>query len=181
MTHRRAVLQGLIGTGLALALPGCGYSLAGRGAFLPAYIQTIGVPLFVNNTSVFDIERQMTEAVRAELIGRGRYKVESTATGVDAVLSGEIASVTLTVAGFTNQQQAARQVLTLVARIELRDLKTDKVLWANPAMQMAETYDLTNTTTANDPNAFLRQDSNALTRLSQEFARSVVSAMLEAF
>jgi Lipopolysaccharide-assembly len=181
MTSRRALLQGLIGGGLAVALPGCGYSLAGRGAFLPDYIQTIGVPLFTNNTSVFDVERQLTDAVRTELIGRGRYKVESTATGVDAVLSGEIASITLTVAGFTNQQQASRQVLTLIARVELRDLKTDKVLWTNPALQMAETYDLTNTTTPDDPNAFLRQDSNALARLSQEFARTVVSAMLEAF
>ena len=54
---------------------GCGYSLAGRGSFLPAYIRTIGVPLFTNNTPVFDVERRITERVRTELIGRGRYKV----------------------------------------------------------------------------------------------------------
>jgi hypothetical protein len=29
---------------------GCGYSLAGRGSFLPAYIKRIGVPQFTNNT-----------------------------------------------------------------------------------------------------------------------------------
>ena len=29
---------------------GCGYSLAGRGSFLPAYIRNIGVPPFTNNT-----------------------------------------------------------------------------------------------------------------------------------
>jgi len=34
---------------------------------------------------------------------------------------------------------------------------------------------------AGDPSAFLRQDANALTRLASEFARAVVSAMLEAF
>ena len=30
-----------------LAHAGCGYSLAGRGSFLPEYIKRIGVPLFV--------------------------------------------------------------------------------------------------------------------------------------
>ena len=48
--------------GLAvLAQSGCGYSLAGRGSFLPAYIKRIGVPQFTNNTSVFDLDRQVTE------------------------------------------------------------------------------------------------------------------------
>lgn len=45
---------------LAAASSSCGYSLAGRGSFLPAYIRTIGVPLFVNQTSVYDIERRIT-------------------------------------------------------------------------------------------------------------------------
>jgi hypothetical protein len=177
---RRSFLQ----AGLALltvSLGGCGYSLAGRGAFLPEYIRIIGVPLFANNTSVFDVERTLTEAVRTELIGRGRYRVETGRTDVDAVLSGEIASITLTIAGGMGQQQASRQVLTLVARVELRDLKTNEVLWANPALQFTEQYDLTNATTATDPNAFLRQDVNALSRLASEFARTVVSSMLEAF
>ena len=35
---------------------GCGYSLAGRGSFLPAYIKTIGVPQFTNRTAVFDLD-----------------------------------------------------------------------------------------------------------------------------
>jgi outer membrane lipopolysaccharide assembly protein LptE/RlpB len=180
MIGRRRLLAVLSAAAL-LPLSGCGYSLAGRGAFLPAYIKTIGVPLFTNNTAVFDVERQLTDAVRTELIGRGRYTVVPETTGADAVLSGEIVSITLTVAGFTGQQQAARQVLTLIARVELRDLKTNKIVWSNPGLQFSEQYDLTNTTTADDPNAFLRQDANAMQRLSSEFARAVVSAMLEAF
>jgi hypothetical protein len=175
---RRAVLA-LIGL-CALTSVGCGYSLAGRGSFLPAYIQRIGVPLFVNHTPVIDIERKLTERVRGELAGRGKYRVDSVDTGVDAVLSGEIIAVTLTPAAFTEQQQASRYVLTLVAKIEFKDLKTTKVLWMNPALQFREEYEITNTATL-DPNAFLGQDANALERLAGEFARSVVSAILEAF
>ena len=159
---------------------GCGYSLAGRGSFLPAYIRTIGIPLFTNNTSVYDIERRITQRVQAEFIGRGKYKVETRELGSDAVLLGEISAITLTPAAFTEDQQASRYVLTLVAKIEFKDLKSNKVLWSNPAWQFREEYDVTNTATL-DPNAFLAQDANALDRLAAEFARSVVSAILEAF
>ena len=159
---------------------GCGYSLAGRGSFLPTYIQRIGVPLFVNHTPVYDIEQKLTDRVRGELAGRGKYKIDPVDTGVDAVLAGEITSVTLAPAAFTEQQQASRYVLTLIAKIEFKDLKTTKVLWANPALQFREEYEITNTATL-DPNAFLGQDANALDRLAAEFARSVVSAILEAF
>ncbi|MGB2718059.1 MAG: LptE family protein [Vicinamibacterales bacterium] len=164
----------------ALASTSCGYSLAGRGSFLPAYIRVIGVPLFQNQTAVYDVERQITEKVRAEFRGRGKYKVELAETGADAVLSGEITSITLAPAAFTENQQASRYVLTLIAKVEFKDLKANKVLWANPAWPFREEYELTNTASV-DPNAFLGQDANALERLASEFARSVVSAILEAF
>jgi hypothetical protein len=160
---------------------GCGYSLAGRGSFLPSYIRTIGVPMFINNTPVFDVERTITDRVRSELIGRGRYKVETERVGVDAVLSGEILNIALAASAFNQQQQATRYAITIVARIEFRDLKTDKVLWSNPALAFTEQYDVTTTQTATDPNAFLGQNVNAMERLTSEFARTVISAILESF
>ncbi|SVE39014.1 uncharacterized protein METZ01_LOCUS491868, partial [marine metagenome] len=33
---------------LGVMSSGCGYALAGRGSFLPDYIETIGVPMFGN-------------------------------------------------------------------------------------------------------------------------------------
>ena len=71
---------------------GCGYALAGRGSFLPAYIQTIGVPTFTNRTTVFNLETLLTQKVRAEFIGRGRYQILPESTGVDALLTGEVSS-----------------------------------------------------------------------------------------
>lgn len=160
---------------------GCGYSLAGRGSFLPEYIRSIGVPLFVNNTAVFDVEQRLTEQVRSELIGRGRYTVVPDRTGVDGLLLGEIQSITLNVAAFDQQQQATRYALTLVVKVEFRDVKTDKVLWSNAAWQFTEQFDVTNVTSGLDASAFLGQDQNALQRVSAEFARALVSAILEAF
>jgi hypothetical protein len=179
-SRMRRALCGALAATCVLATTGCGYSLAGRGSFLPTYIRKIGIPLFLNHTPVYDIERRITARVQAEFIGRGKYKVDPQEAGTDAVLLGEISSVTLQPAAFTEQQQASRYVLTLVAKIEFKDLKTNKVLWSHPAWPFREEYEITNTTTL-DANAFLGQDANAMERLAAEFARSVVSAILEAF
>ena len=172
-----------VATGLVVlwSLPGCGYSLAGRGSFLPASIKIVGVPMFVNNTSVYDVEKRITEKVISEFIGRGKYKVEPSTAGVDAVLLGEISSITLAPAAFTEERLASRYVLTVTARIEFKEVKADKVLWSNPSLQFREEYDVTNTGSATDATAFFGQNVNALDRLATEFARSVVSAILEAF
>lgn len=179
VTRRR--MLGVLLCGAAASLPGCGYSLAGRGSFLPPYIKTIGIPMFVNNTNVFDVEKHITQRVRSEFIGRGKYKIDTTTTGVDAVLLGEISSITIAPAAFTEERQASRYVLTLTAKIEFKDVKADKVLWSAPSMQFREEYDVTNTASATDPAAFFGENVNALDRMATEFARTVISAILEAF
>ena len=176
----RRLLALLCVVALSASASGCGYALAGRGSFLPAYIRTIGLPTFVNHTQVFEIERPITDRIRSELIGRGSYTVRPESTGVDAVLTGEINSITVMPAAFTEQQQASRYVLILTSKVEFKDVKTGKVLWSNPAMQFREEYEVTSTTTP-DPNTFLGQDANAVERLATEFARSLVSSILEAF
>jgi hypothetical protein len=163
-----------------VAQAGCGYSLAGRGSFLPAYIKRIGVPQFVNNTPVFDLDRQVTERVRTEFIGRGKYTIVPDATGVDALLTGTISSVTLTPVAFNTSQQATRYALTLSATVEFKDMHTNKVLWTNPSMQYREEFAL-DPTSALDTTTFLGQDVNARERMANEFARALVSAILEAF
>lgn len=166
---------------VAAASTGCGYSLAGRGSFLPAYIQTIGIPIFNNGTTFFNVEQIVTQKVRTEFIGRGKYKVLAENTGVDAVLTGTITSISVAPASFNQEQQASRYFITVTANIEFRDLRANKALWANPAMSVREEYQVTSATTALDPNAFFGQEVNALDRVATEFARSLVSAILEAF
>jgi hypothetical protein len=63
--------------------------------------------------------------------------------------------------------------------INLRD--NDAVLWSNPNVLFTDEYDVPAGTNATDPAAFFRQDNNALQRLSRNFARSVVTSILEAF
>lgn len=159
----------------------CGYALAGRGSFLPSHIQTIAVPLFVNQTTVFEVEQRLTEQIMAELIGRGKYRVVPDAAGADAVLLGTITSISLAPASFTADRQASRYTATVVVGIDLRDLVNATEIWSNPSLVFREEYEVTTGESAVDPNAFFGQASNAVDRLSRDFARTVVSAILEAF
>jgi hypothetical protein len=160
---------------------GCGYSLAGRGSFLPAYIQTIGVPPIMNRTPVFNLETQLTQKVRSEFIGRGKYKIVPDATNVDAVLTAEVLSVTSTPAGFGNQQLASVYTLRMTARVELRDERDKKVLWQNPGVTFSQDFPVQTATAELNPAAFFGQDANALDRMTTDFARTIVSSILEAF
>ena len=162
----------------------CGYALAGRTSSLPASIKIIGIPMFTNRTTVFNIETVLTRKVRSEFLGRGRFEVVPDATGVDGLLTGEVSAVTIAPSSINANQLASRYAITMVAKVELRDTKTNMVLWDNPSMVFRQEYDATGNQTAQgavDPTAFFGQDANALDRLSTEFARSLVSAILEAF
>ena len=178
---RRRLLALVLGPLVLVPLAGCGYSLAGRGSALPAHIKTIGVPLFTNATTVFDVEQTLTQRVRLEFIGRGRYKVVPDDAGTDAVLKGDITGISIRPTAFDSNQQASRYEITVVVKVEFRDVTTDKVLYENPAQTFKEEYEVTTGTSASDPQTFIGQNSNALERLSTDFAKTVVTAVLEAF
>jgi Lipopolysaccharide-assembly len=171
----------------ALTSPACGYALAGHGSFLPEYIKIIGIPAFGNLTSYFDIAQILTDKVRTEFIGRGHYQIVPETAGADGVLVGTVTGITIVPTAFSSQQQASRYTITVTANIELRDSRENKVLWSNPAVVVRDEIDATSTTASTapggalDPSAFFNQETGAVQRVGDEFARSVVSAILEAF
>jgi hypothetical protein len=175
------VLCVLCVSGAALSSAACGYGLAGRTSSLPASVHTIGIPIFTNHSSIFNLESLLTEKVRGEFIGRGRFQILPQATGVDAVLVGDVASVSIAPSSFNAQQLASRYTITMSANIQLRDLRDNKVLWENPSLVFREDYDATSGKNAVDPAAFFGQEANALDRVGTDFARAIVAAILEAF
>jgi len=174
------VLGVLCGGAVLLTSSACGYTLAGHGSFLPISIKTIGVPTFTNQTAVFNLETILTQKVISEFIGRGKYTILPQANDVDAVLTGTIAAVLIAPSSLNAQQIASRYAITIVASVQLKD-RENKLLWENPSLIFRNDYDNTSGKTAVDANAFFGQEANALDRVSADFARTVVAAILEAF
>ena len=184
MHHSQFTIHKLlvIVTLLAVVASGCGYALAGRGSFLPADIRTVGIPKLENKSTFFQVEDVMTDKIRAEFIGRGKYAVTPEALGADAVLTGEIISISVQPVGFTEQQLASRYLFTLSMRVQFNDARTNEVLWSNDALLFREEYELaTRGSTALDGAAFLDQERSSVDRIASDVARSVVTAILEAF
>jgi hypothetical protein len=170
----------------AVGASACGYSLAGRGSFLPDYIRTIGIPLFQNRTPFATAEQLFTEKIRIEFQSRGRYVVEPTEAGADGVVRGDIVGISAAPAGFTDAQLATRYRFTIVVSVKFEDLAQKRTLWENSALSFSDEYELQSRLIAAgagaiDAAAFLEQERAAMDRLSTDFARSVVSSILEAF
>jgi hypothetical protein len=167
---------------LSVMTSGCGYALAGRGSFLPDYIRVVGIPPIENRSTFLQVEQVLTEKIRTEFIGRGKYTVVPEATGSDAVLSGEIVGISAQPVGFNENQLASRYLFIMTMKVQLMDARTNMVLWSNDALSFREESELaTRGATVLEGAAFIDQERSSFDRIASDVARTVVTAILEAF
>jgi len=162
---------------LLLLAPGCGYHTAGHVTQLPENVKTIAVPGFKNETSTYRIEQMLTASVVREFTTRTRYRILSDpGEEADATLRGTVLSTTASPLAYDTSSGRAASVLVVVSmRVTLSD-RQGKVLYQNPAYLFREQYEV-----SQDLQSFFEEDSPAFRRLSQDFARTLVSNILEGF
>jgi outer membrane lipopolysaccharide assembly protein LptE/RlpB len=166
----------------ALASSGCGYALAGRGSFLPAEIRTVGIPQLQNQSTFFNVEQVLTDKLRTEFIGRGKFSVVPDTAGADAVLTGTVTNISVQPVGFTDQQLASRYLFVMTMKVEFTEAGTSRVLWSNDSLVFRETYELSvRGTNAVEGATFLDQERSSFDRIASDVARSVVTSIVEAF
>ena len=161
----------------ALPLVGCGYHTAGHAAQLPENVRTIAIPAFKNETLTYHIEQVLTSSVVREFNTRTRYHiVNDAANDPDAILSGTVLSTIASPLTYDTATGRAASVLVVVSmRVQLTE-RGGKVLYQNPAYLFREQYEV-----SQDLSSFFEEDSPAFRRLSQDFARTLVSNILEGF
>ena len=159
-----------------LASAGCGYHTAGHAAQLPENVKTIAIPVFKNETPTYRIEQLLTSAVVQEFATRTRYRIISDSADADATLRGTVLSTVASPLTYDTATGRAASVLVVVSmKVELVD-RNGKVLYQNPAYLFREQYEL-----SQDLQSFFEEDSPAFRRLSRDFARTLVSNVLEGF
>jgi outer membrane lipopolysaccharide assembly protein LptE/RlpB len=155
---------------------GCGYHTAGRANLLPSDLRTIAVPAFVNQTQTYKIEQTLTSAVVQEFSTRTNYRMTTDPRGADATLRGTVLSTYSTPLTYDSKTGRAASVLVIVSmKVALTD-RQGKVLYQNPSYTFREQYQV-----SQELSSFFEEDSPAFQRLSHEFARTLVSNILEAF
>jgi outer membrane lipopolysaccharide assembly protein LptE/RlpB len=157
--------------------PGCGYHTAGHAVQLPQNVKTIAVPAFKNETTTYRIEQMLTASVVREFITRTHYSILNDASSdADATLRGTVLSTSASPLAYdTNTGRAASVLVVVSMRVTLSD-RQGKVLYQNPAYLFREQYEV-----SQDLQSFFEEDSPAFRRLSQDFARTLVSNILEGF
>jgi outer membrane lipopolysaccharide assembly protein LptE/RlpB len=162
---------------LILLTTGCGYHTTGHALTLPANVQTIAIPAFVNQTQTYKIEQKLTAAVVREMVTRTHYRiVNEPSDSADATLRGTVVTTTTSPLTYDSQTGRASSALVVVtARVTLTD-RQGKILYQNPSYLFREEYQV-----SRELSSFFEEDSPALERLSREFARTLVSNVLEGF
>ena len=78
-----------------LMLSGCGYKFYGGGDSIDKNIVTVFVTNFVNTSSEANVETAMRNSMVDAIIKDSRFKVVDSATNADAVISGNIKSISI--------------------------------------------------------------------------------------
>jgi outer membrane lipopolysaccharide assembly protein LptE/RlpB len=172
------ILTLAVSPGLLLALlAGCGYHTAGSATKLPADVRVVAVPMFINQTQIYRIEQILTRDVVRELNDRTHYRVlNSAGAEPDATLKGTVLSAQaspLTYDAQTGRIESAAVAITI--KVSLVD-RAGNVLFENPNYTFREQYQVSREVTS-----FFEEQTPALQRMSRDFARTLVSDILEGF
>jgi hypothetical protein len=159
-------------------ISGCGYHTSGHMVRLPSDVHTIFVPMFQNTTQTFRVEQTLTAAVVQELRSRTEFQVVTTDGGdtADATLKGLVnytANSPLTYDSVTGRISSS--VVTIAMKVSLVS-KSGKVLWDNPNYIYREQYQV-----SRDVASFFDESNPAFLRIANEFAKSLVSNIVEAY
>ncbi|HVP54161.1 MAG TPA: LptE family protein [Candidatus Eisenbacteria bacterium] len=167
----------VLAVGLLLMGTGCGYHTSGQAVRLPNDIHTIYVPMFENTTQTFRVEQTMTAAVVQELRSRTNFHVVTASEGTaDATLRGTVnytSNTPLTYDSVTGRISSS--VVTIGMKVSLVG-KSGKTLWSNPNYTYREQYQV-----SRDVSSFFDESNPAFLRIAKDFAKSLVSNIVEAY
>ena len=155
----------------------CGYHTTTHYVRLPDSVHAIAVPAFTNQTRNYRVEQVLTSAVVREFVTRTKFRILSEpADDADATLRGTVTTMQLAPLTYDSQTgRASSALVTVTMRVSLVDRK-GTVLFDQPNYTFREQYQVSRELTS-----FFEEDSPAVDRLSRDFARTLVSNILEAY
>jgi outer membrane lipopolysaccharide assembly protein LptE/RlpB len=119
----------------------------------------------------------LTSSVVRELTTRTHYRIlNDPSEAADATLQGTVLSTTASPLAYDTATGRAASVMIVVSMKVILSDRHGKVLYQNPAYLFREQYEV-----SQDLASFFEEDSPAFRRLSQDFARTLVSNILEGY
>jgi outer membrane lipopolysaccharide assembly protein LptE/RlpB len=163
---------------LFLTVVGCGYHLVGTATYLPPEIQRLHVEFFENQTSRGDMDQRVAEALNLEWVRRGRFELVDRAEDADIVLGGTMTRLSVVPVSFDESGRATEYQMTLLTEVWLNDVRGEDpvLLWENKSFSRRTSYAVDE-----DSVDYFDRQRAAMDELSTDYARALVSAVLEGF
>src|SRR5262249_16829301 len=135
------------------------------------------IPPFQNPSLRYKVEQRFTAAVIDEAIHRSRsLKIVSAPEGADAVMIGAIRRFDFRPVLLDDQGRARLFEIAVSVEVTVRDQSTNKVLLNKQNYVFRGEYEI-----SGDPKTLFNEEGPATDRLARDFARSVISTILEGF
>lgn len=167
----------LAGLSLGLGFGPCGYQRAGQGSALPEHIKTIAIQTFRNDSLRYRVEQKFTSALVDELLHRtSRFKFVSDPSDADALITGNIRNFAFRSVLLDNNARTRLFEITINVAVSMRDQTNNKVIYENQKLTFRNEYEL-----SDDPRSFFNEEDPAVDRIARDFARSILSTVMEGF
>jgi hypothetical protein len=153
------------------------YKPAGRGDGLPKHIKTLAIPAFQNPSLRYKVEQRFTGAVIDEALRRGRsLNIVSTPQDADAVMYGTVKNFIFRPVLLDDFGRARLFEVAIIASVMVRDQTNNKILFDNQNIVFRGEYEI-----SVDPKSFFNEEGAGADRIARDFAKSVISTILEGF
>jgi PBP1b-binding outer membrane lipoprotein LpoB len=160
---------------IAVSLFACGYALVGKKASLPPNIRSVFIEPMENKTSQSGISETLTSAMVREFVSRGKFQIAAGKDKADAVLSTEIDGFSRSPVALQEGKATFYQI-TITAKVELKERQKDKVLFRNDHYVFRDEYEV-----PEEAQNFFDQELESVQQISEDFAASLISTILEGF
>jgi hypothetical protein len=167
-------------TALLLSLS-CGftecYKPVGRGEALPKHIKTLAIPAFQNQALRFKVEQRFTSAMVDEVLRRARaLDVVADPRDADAVMLGTVKRFFIRPVLLDDLGRARVFEVIITVALTVRDQTKNKILYDNQNFIFRDQYEI-----STDPQQFFSEEGPAVDRVARDFAKSVMTTILEGF
>jgi len=160
---------------LCVGLGNCGYRVASKNR-LDSGHNSIAVVPFENRTNAYEVEQILTGSLVRELVQKSTYDVVNNPNDAELELGGAVLEVRVSPVAFGQASFGSTFLVTLRTSMYLQDRDSGELLYQNNSYIFREQYVINV-----DVKNFFTELNPALRRISDDFASSVVTSIMEAF
>lgn len=130
-------LLGVALIGAAVMTASCGYTSSP--ALLPSHIKSVAIPVFLNETTEYTLENELTDAVIQTFVEDNHLRIVDEASA-NAIIRGTVKTYRNSVFGFQATTGAQEYSVTIGISVLFKDLVKNREIWNEEDMVKSANY-----------------------------------------